>query len=167
MYDISEGGVREYNTKIVMGQEKDIFFDSQNVGTLNEEIPNFRTEMPSVVYVDGVQVQDTNVYLTSIPQYTYTKQEFTYKINHGFIYTGFKEGNIESAYKAFPVDNDGSPMIEDSAKVIRFVVAYIKKVVAEKMWIMDEMTTEKKRYFDQEYSFAAASARSDASPVLS
>lgn len=159
--DITSGGVRDYQTKICLMQEKDLYYNPDTVGesTITQ---SFNTEYPSVVYVDGVQIDDTNVFLSQVPYYEYIQQEFTYKLDNGFIYTGFKTGNVEIAYKAFPIDNEGNPMIEDDVKVVYFVEMYIIKRIANRMWLMEELTTEKLRKIEQDYAFAAGAARSTA-----
>lgn len=160
--DMTSGGVRDYQTKITLTQESDIYYDPLNVGT-TKAAQSFQTEYPSVVYVDGVQIDESNVYLSAIPYYEYEQQEYTYKLDNGFIYTGFKQGNVEIAYKAFPIDNEGNPMIEDEVKVMYFVEMYIEKAIAKRLWLNDELTTEKLRKIEQDYSFAAGAARSNSS----
>lgn len=39
-----------------------------------------------------------------------------YKLDHGFIFTNFIEGYVEVAYKGFPIDADGFPLIPDDPK---------------------------------------------------
>lgn len=163
LHDISEGGVREYYQKIPLLKEMNGFYTPEAVGGETRTL-HLTSEAASVVYVNGIQVDDTEAFFSNIPSsyYNIELEHYTYKINNGFIYTGFKNGLIEVAYKAFPVDNDNKPMIEDSAKVIRAVSSYIKKMVISRMWLRDEVSDRKKQVFDQEYSFAIAAARSDA-----
>lgn len=158
--DITEGGIRDYYTKNVLIKEGNIFHNPDTVGE-NPFINNLNFEAPSVVYVDGVPVDEGKGFLTITPNEVFNTEDLTYRINNGFIETGFKTGVIELAYKAFPVDNDNCPMIEDDAKTIRFVAAYISKRVVDRMWLRDEISENKKRSFDKDYHFAAASCRSN------
>jgi len=41
---------------------------------------------------------------------------YQYKIDSGYIYTNFPTGYVEIAYKGFPIDNNGYPMIPDDEK---------------------------------------------------
>lgn len=159
--DFSEGLIREYYSKAILLEEKNMFKSPSNNSTINNtNLWSFEGE--SIVYDNGVQI-DGEGFLIKIPEpYHYAPNDLTYKINDGFIFTGFNEGIIEMAYKAFPVDNDGMPMVEDSAKTIRFIVAFINKKVATRMWLADEIQDKKKSYFDSQYSYAASAARSDA-----
>lgn len=165
LYDISEGGIREYTNKVVLLQEKNIYYNPDTVGEIEgstSNVINLTWEAPSVVYIDGVQQEDTEAFLAQIPNYSYVDEKYTYKINDGFLYTGFKDGYVEIAYKAFPVDNNNAPMIHDDAKVIRAVVNYIIKKVAKRMWLRDEISDRKLQKLEQEYSYAAAAARNNA-----
>lgn len=117
------------------------------------------------MYIDGIrQAEDVDTYLTLLPGYqSYSNIQATYKINNGLVYTGFKNGVIEVSYKAFPTDNEDNPMVEDSVEVIRAVVAYIKKMVASRMWLRDEISERKKQVIDGEYSWAVGQAVSSTS----
>lgn len=161
LYDLSEGGVREFYSKTPLRQEKDIYYNPDEVGVDVSEL-NLTWEAPSVVYIDGVEQEITASYLTELTSNTHQSQNLTYKINDGFLYTGFKSGYVELAYKAFPVDNDNNPMIPDDFKVVRAVVAYIIKKVAKRMWLRDEINGQKLQKLEQEYSFAAGAARTNA-----
>lgn len=165
LHDITEGGVREYYKKIPLLKELNTFYNPDAISENANQPILFSTEAPSIVYVDGVQVDDTEAFFQNIPAsyYNIESESYTYKINNGFIYTGFKEGLIEVAYKAFPVDNDNKPMVEDNIKVIRAVESYIKKMVITRMWYRDEASDKKLQKAERDYSFAIASARSDAS----
>jgi len=163
LYDMSECGIRDYYTKIVLRKESDIFYDRDKVGDLNNST-NLNFEYPSVVYIDGVATDLGDGYLTAVPKQVFQKQEYTYKfLNDGFISTGFKTGIIEVAYKAFPVDNDGGPLINDDAKTIRAVVEYIKKQVIYRMWLREEVSNAVKQQIDKDCAWAITSARSNAS----
>lgn len=160
LFDLSEGGVREYYTKIPLLEEKNIYYDNERVGEQNLS-SNLEFEYPSIFYVDGVPVDNGDVFLTAAPNNFYERQEYTYKINGGFLYTGFKEGVVQMSYKAFPVDNDNSPLITDDYRVIRTVELYITVRCLKRMWLRDEISAGKLQKFEQEYSWAMSSVISD------
>lgn len=157
--DFTEGGIREYNSKIPLIKNVNTYYNADNVGVIENPII-LNSEAESIVYVDGV-LTDASVFLTQVPIYINNSEDYTYRINNGYLFTGFKTGTVEMAYKAFPVDNENNPLIEDDVKVIRTVVAYIVRKIIKRMWLRDEISLQKKQVFDQEYSFAAASARSN------
>ena len=162
VYDITEGGVRDYTTKITLIEEKNIYYDPDKVGDGTNKVM-FNTESKTIVYVDGIQQESDDEYSSILPNYQpYPREKATYKINYGFIYTGFKTGTVELAYKAFPVDNEDNPMIEDTFVVVRAVSAYINKKVTRRLWLRDEISQSKKREIDQEYSWAIGAAKSSA-----
>lgn len=164
LYDITEGGVRDYYTKYPLFKETNIYYNSDEIVANSANKVMLQTEGQSVVYIDGIrQTEDLDTFISELPGYSaYTQDKATYKINHGFLFAGFKTGVVELAYKAFPTDNENNPMIEDNFVVIRAVVAYIKKIVAERMWLRDEISEKKKNVFDQQYSFAIGAMVSDA-----
>ena len=160
LYDTTESGIRDYYTKLPLIKETDIYYNSENVGE-NIKPLNFETTGASVVYVDGVPQENTDAFLSLISYEDYKTEYRTYKINNGFIYTGFKTGVIELAYKSFPIDNDGAPLIEDNFKVIRALVSYIKRMVAERMWMRDEIIDKKFEVIKQQAMFHMSSAKSE------
>ena len=48
-----------------------------------------------------------------------------YKIQGGYMFTDFETGLVEMAYKAYPIDMNGLPMIPDNEKIKRAVEDYI------------------------------------------
>jgi hypothetical protein len=71
-----------------------------------------------------------------IAELPYTFKDVTYKINDNYIITTFKEGaSVLMAYKAFPVDEDGYPLIPDNEKFKQAVQWYIMHKLAFRTWI--------------------------------
>jgi len=162
LYDLTEGGVRDYYTKTVLIKESNIYYDADSVGSSQLGSEMYQTAGKSLVYIDGIPQEVTDTFYQPAPGIVdYPMSQATYKINYGFLFTGFKDGVVELAYKAFPTDNENNPMIQDSVKVIRAVVAFIKKMVTERMYLRDEITERKMNKFGTDYSFAIAAARSD------
>jgi hypothetical protein len=162
LYDLTEGGVRDYYTKMSLIKESNIYYDADNVENPLGSKEMYTSEGSSVVYIDGIPQEVTDTFYQPLPGHvTYEYAQGTYKINHGFLFTGFKTGVVELAYKAFPTDNENNPMVQDSVKVIRAVVAYISKMVIKRMWLRDEISGQKMNELSKDYSFAIAAARSD------
>lgn len=55
--------------------------------------------------------------------------ELTFKTQGRVIYTSFKCGAVEIAYKSIPIDDDGYPMLIDNEVYLGALEAYIKKQV--------------------------------------
>lgn len=66
---------------------------------------------------------------TYIPPLHEEYGELTFKTQGRVIYTSFKEGVVEVAYKSIPVDDDGFPMLIDNEVFLAALEAYIKKQV--------------------------------------
>lgn len=86
----------------------------------------------------------------------------TYKIEEGFIFTNFKEGLVEVAYKAMPTDDNGFPLIRNDEKIIRAVTAHLIERIDYKSWRRGELPDKVYQQSQKERSWAIASARSNA-----
>ena len=85
----------------------------------------------------------------------------TYSVNDCYIFTNFKEGNVDLSYMAFPVDLDGMPMIPDDIKYIQGAKAYVAEKIGQKLWIQGKMTADKFQYLQTQrdwYMGAATTA---------
>jgi hypothetical protein len=63
----------------------------------------------------------------------------TYTINNQHIFTNFEEGEVELAYKAFPCDCNGYPLIPDNVAYVQAVKYYIAEKVAQKDFIRGQL----------------------------
>lgn len=52
--------------------------------------------------------------------------DITYTINNGMIYTSFRNGFVEMAYRGIVVDEDGIPMVPENFAIMRALIDYIK-----------------------------------------
>lgn len=61
-------------------------------------------------------------------QYCYQEgpSDLTYTINNGMIYTSFRNGFVEMAYRGIVVDEDGMPMVPENFAIMRALIDYIK-----------------------------------------
>lgn len=132
------------------------------------EIKDYRGLIPcDAIEVIMVRAKKGNGYIYMVPTssvfYTdedmATESKCTYKISGRVIYTSIKEGEVEIAYKAMPVDDDGFPLIPDNQSLIKALELYIKK---EMFTILFEMGFVHQYVFNdicQEYTFYAAQAK--------
>ena len=88
--------------------------------------------------------------------------ELTYTLNNNYIFTSFKSGTVEIAYKAFPTSEDGMPLIPDDTKYIRAVESYLTMKIDYKLWRQNKL--EEKVYRDSEakWYFDAGAAKNSA-----
>jgi len=67
------------------------------------------------------------------------ESDLTYRLNDNFIFTSFEEGDLEIAYYAYPIDENGYPLIPDDAAVIEAMTWHIAYKIAYKLWKVDEL----------------------------
>lgn len=96
------------------------------------KIDNYRGVLPCDFY-EIIQVRDSNnrIYRSSTDSFHMSEHkdatDLTYKIQGGVIFTSTKQEEIEIAYRAIAVDDEGYPLIPDNASFINALEAYIKK----------------------------------------
>ena len=57
-----------------------------------------------------------------------------YKLDSGYIYTNFESGYVQVAYRGFPIDASGYPMIPDDPKVKEALKCHIIYKLDWKTW---------------------------------
>lgn len=83
----------------------------------------------------------------------------TYKIQGQVIVTSFPEGKVDIVYTAFPVDDEGYPLILDDSTVIRALEAYIKKQMFTVLFDMREINENAYVAACQDYAWAVGQAQ--------
>lgn len=86
--------------------------------------------------------------------------ELTYKLQGKMIHTSIKEGEIEIAYYAMKVDDEGYPMIPDDSSYIRAFELYIKKGVFTTLFELGQINANILQNIQQEYAWAVGQAQS-------
>ena len=87
--------------------------------------------------------------------------EFTYKIQGMVIFTSTKDIDIEIAYRAFAVDDEGYPLLPDNASFLRGLENYIKLQWFTIMYDMGKLPQQVLANTQQEYAWAAGDAQSE------
>ena len=87
--------------------------------------------------------------------------EFTYKIQGTVIFTSTKDLDIEIAYRAFAVDDEGYPLLPDNASFLRGLENYIKLQWFTIKFDMGEISREVFENAKQEYCWSAGDAQSE------
>lgn len=85
----------------------------------------------------------------------------TYKIQGGIIHTSIENGNIEIAYEAIPIDEDGYPKIPDNSSFTRALELYIKKHYFTVLFDMGKITPAVLQNTQQEYAWAVGDCQSE------
>lgn len=148
LYSVEQ--VREYTTGKAMREMTDTFFKSRN------SIFNEGTDVEQDADPTTGETFYTAVGPTSDPDY------FTFKIQGNYIFTGIEEGDVEMAYKKFPVDeNTLLPLIPENARYIRAVVSYIAERKAFKLMLQDLLSERKYDRIEQKYLFNVGAAQSE------
>lgn len=88
-------------------------------------------------------------------------EEFTYKIQGMVIYTSTKDADIEIAYRAFMVDDEGYPLLPDNTSFLRGLENYIKLQWFTIKFDMGEISAQVLSNTQQEYAWAAGDAQSE------
>jgi hypothetical protein len=72
--------------------------------------------------------RSTDTFHPTEKQYCYQEgpSDLTYTINNGMIYTSFRNGYVEMAYRGIVVDEDGMPMVPENFAIMRALIDYIK-----------------------------------------
>lgn len=88
--------------------------------------------------------------------------DLTYTINDCYIFTNFEEGELVMAYKAFPTDTEGFPMIPDNQAYKQAVKYYIAEKIAQKLYIQGKLDNGRFTYIQRERDWYVGKANSAA-----
>lgn len=91
-----------------------------------------------------------NIFLTNYPQESLKNGSsvYEYDINDNFITTNAKEGYICMSYLAYPVDEEGLPMIPDDVYYLQAVASYIRTKMDYRAWRRQGTQFAKQLYDD-------------------
>lgn len=81
----------------------------------------------------------------------------TYDTNGYFIFTSFEEGRVEISYLAFPMDQDGVPLIPDDEKIKMAIGAYIKMNHYNRLWEAGDLPNNVMQKVEQEWLWRVGS----------
>ena len=87
--------------------------------------------------------------------------EFTYKIQGMVIFTSTKDIDVEIAYRAFGVDDEGYPLLPDNPSFLRGLESYIKLQWFTILFDMGKIPQQVMFNAQQEYAWAAGDAQSE------
>ena len=87
--------------------------------------------------------------------------ELTYKIRGMVIFTSTKDLDVEIAYRAFAVDDEGYPLLPDNPSFLRGLENYIKLQWFTVMFDMGKISAQVLQNAQQQYAWAAGDAQSE------
>lgn len=87
--------------------------------------------------------------------------DLTYKIQGQIIFTSIKEGEIEIAYEAISVDEEGYPLIPDNSSFTRALELYIKKKCFTIQFDLGKISPQVYNNVCQEYAWAVGAAQNE------
>lgn len=87
--------------------------------------------------------------------------DLTYKIQGQVIFTSIKEGEIEIAYEAIGVDEEGYPLIPDNSSFTRALELYIKKKCFTIQFDLGKISPQVYNNVCQEYAWAVGQAQNE------
>jgi hypothetical protein len=143
-------------------------------------ITDYRGALPcDLVRIDGTKYIDatavdvgwrhlkyaSNIYHSDIldndcPDKTCTSDE-SYSINNGLIYTSFKDGELNMAYQGIATDEEGFPMIPDSAAFKQALKYYVLLQYAEPARYRGNVPRDVYEDISKQYAWYVGAASND------
>lgn len=143
-------GAREASTKTPMQYSTHTFH--KGLVKTEENLPTLSLNWFGNIAFESPFVSQSNIMKDG------ADSTLTYTLSDCHIFTNFEEGSVELAYKSFPVDCNGYPMVPDNVKYIKAVKAYIAERVGMKLFLKDKMTENKFRYLCSERDWYVGAA---------
>lgn len=129
-------------------------------------IHNYRGELPCDFY-EVIQVKDPKgfAYISSEGSFSNANKKsdyhaFTYNIKGNVIFTSTKEVDVEVAYHALKVDDNGYPLLPDNGTFPRALELYIQKRYFTKLFNSGKIAINVLQNVQQEYAFCVGQAQS-------
>ena len=127
------------------------------------DIDNYRASLPcDLVAIRQVKDSKNNISLRATTDTFHLlheenesikRQEGTFKTQGNIIYTSFKKGSIDIAYRAIPVDTEGLPLIPDNSIFLKSLELYIKKEWFTILFDMNKISPAVLQNIQQEYAW--------------
>ena len=127
------------------------------------DIDNYRASLPcDLVAIRQVKDSKNNISLRATTDTFHLlheenesikRQEGTFKTQGNIIYTSFKKGSVDIAYRAIPVDTEGLPLIPDNSIFLKALELYIKKEWFTILFDMNKISPAVLQNIQQEYAW--------------
>jgi len=141
IFHIINHSVRDYDSKIKMVPTNNLYFlaDIDETETIDDSVSD---DFDFVTRVNSTRVGSVHKYM----------------IQNDEIITTMEEGLIEMAYKAFPLDSNGFPMIPENGKLIEAIKYAIIERVCIRLLARGKITERFYDKMEQKYLFYKSSA---------
>jgi len=129
-------------------------------------IKNHRGFLPKDIYlVDGIKNTKSNTPLYEVSDIYHSTTENavktnrydtdvdTFSFNGNYIFTSFKDGEIEIVYKRMFLDEKGFPLIPNDISFINAVKYHIMFTIAEGLYMVEKISERKLNYLDTQRSW--------------
>lgn len=150
VFDLTDHRVRDKDSKQMMTKSQAIFFKDSRRARHKPVI----TSSESVKMVDGENKPGTEYVSIIFPQHV--EKPGDYMIQDGYIFTSEEKMTIQLSYTAFPLDEQGFPLVPDDPLIYKFLVWFIGERLAFKYMLKEKISERKYDRIEQEYSFVAA-----------
>lgn len=127
------------------------------------EIKNYRAVLPcDLIAIRQVRDSKNNISLRATTDTFHLihdekkpimRQEGTFKTQGNIIYTSFKEGKIDIAYRAIPIDKEGYPLIPDNSTFLKALELYIKLEWFSVLFDMNKISPAVLQKTQQDYAW--------------
>ena len=104
---------------------------------------------------------DNSFHMSHFKPSTLNTRELTYKIQGMVIFTSPKDIDVEIAYRAFAVDDEGYPLLPDNTSFLRGLENYIKLQWFTMLFDMGKISLAVLQNTQQEYAWAVGDAQSE------
>ena len=134
----------------------------------NLEVKEYRALLPcdfhKMIQVRAFNEGYSQVFRSSTDNFHFSNNkrdshDLTYKLQGQVIYTSMKNGTIEIAYQAIPVDCDGYPMIADNSSFREALELYITKKRYKVLFDIGKIRGDVYSSTCQDYAFAVGQAQ--------
>ena len=117
--------------------------------------------IPALIRVPMYRYSGHAFHMSDIKPVDIATGEFTYKTQGMVIFTSTKDIDIEIAYRAFAVDEEGYPLLPDNPSFLRGLETYIKYQWFTILYDMGKLSQQVMLNTQQEYAWAAGDAQSE------
>lgn len=143
--------IREWKNKYPMVYATDSFQKSLDANTTSDDISKSFNSYGTIDFnSDLIVVQETG---------DRCAPELSYTLNNNYIFTNFKEGEVEIAYRAYPCDPDGYPLIPDDVSYLKAMKSYIAERIGFKLWMQDKLRGDKYQMLKQDRDWYLGKAK--------
>lgn len=185
LHTLTPGTVINYNTKTPMRSTTDVTYLSDRyeaMKKLNTQLtvtddnidPTLGTfQINKFGYpvipddIEYLRAKEADKYSYTVRTLPMISSQDSYTINNNYIFSSFPTGTIMMFYKAFPVDNEGLPLIPDNPRYVKAVACRVSERIDYRLWRSGRLGRDVYEKSEQEWLwYVGAAANSMRIPTL-